>query len=281
MNQTRCRSSATICRSPCCTASARCCGWSCWATSSLSRIGRRLPHVRPRGGTARLAHGGAAGDAGHRRRGAVGDDLLAIAARRAGPDLAGVPGGVRHRLQRRPARQPARRHRRVRYRHAARAEAATFRRRSWSAPSWCTGSTITSFPCSWQARCLPATKSRCAAAPCCAASACPRGIRWSDPELAVTSATGAVALCGVLMLLLGVLSPETAYSWLNPDYADDRLPGGPVRAFVDRRGSGGGGVGPVATGEPGLGLHPGAAAVRHRLSPPRRTAAAGSPQSWG
>ena len=32
--------------------------------------------------------------------------------------------------------------------------------------------------------------------------------RWSEPDFAVTAATGAVALCGVLMLALGVLAPQ-------------------------------------------------------------------------
>ena len=44
--------------------------------------------------------------------------------------------------------------------------------------------------------------------------------RWSEPDFAVASATGAVALCGVLLLCLGVLAPQSDYSWLDPDYAD-------------------------------------------------------------
>jgi lysylphosphatidylglycerol synthetase-like protein (DUF2156 family) len=44
--------------------------------------------------------------------------------------------------------------------------------------------------------------------------------RWSEPDFAVTAATGAVALCGVLLLCLGVLAPQSDYSWLDPDYAD-------------------------------------------------------------
>ncbi len=42
--------------------------------------------------------------------------------------------------------------------------------------------------------------------------------RWSEPDFAVTAATGAVSLCGVLMLLLGVLAPQADYSWINQDY---------------------------------------------------------------
>src|SRR6185312_7382218 len=44
--------------------------------------------------------------------------------------------------------------------------------------------------------------------------------RWSEPDFAVTAATGSVALCGVLMLCLGVLAPQTDFSWLDPDYSD-------------------------------------------------------------
>ncbi|MDR3535824.1 MAG: lysylphosphatidylglycerol synthase domain-containing protein, partial [Acetobacteraceae bacterium] len=44
--------------------------------------------------------------------------------------------------------------------------------------------------------------------------------RWNEPDFAVASATGSVALCGVLMLCLGVLAPQTDFSWLDPDYAD-------------------------------------------------------------
>jgi phosphatidylglycerol lysyltransferase len=43
--------------------------------------------------------------------------------------------------------------------------------------------------------------------------------RWSEPDFAVTAATGAVGLCGALMLCLGVLAPQTDFSWLDPDYA--------------------------------------------------------------
>ena len=42
--------------------------------------------------------------------------------------------------------------------------------------------------------------------------------RWSEPDFAVTAATGAVGLCGVLMLCLGVLAPQTDFSWIDPDY---------------------------------------------------------------
>jgi uncharacterized membrane protein YbhN (UPF0104 family) len=45
-------------------------------------------------------------------------------------------------------------------------------------------------------------------------------MRWNEPDFAVTAATGSVALCGVLMLCLGVLAPQTDFSWLDPDYSD-------------------------------------------------------------
>jgi glycosyltransferase 2 family protein len=43
--------------------------------------------------------------------------------------------------------------------------------------------------------------------------------RWSEPDFAVASSTGSVALCGVLLLCLGVLAPQTDFSWLDPDLA--------------------------------------------------------------
>ena len=43
---------------------------------------------------------------------------------------------------------------------------------------------------------------------------------WSEPDFAVTAATGAVGLCGVLMLCLGVLAPQADFSWLDPDYGE-------------------------------------------------------------
>jgi len=43
--------------------------------------------------------------------------------------------------------------------------------------------------------------------------------RWGEPDFAVASSTGSVALCGVLLLCLGVLAPQTDFSWLDPDLA--------------------------------------------------------------
>ncbi len=44
--------------------------------------------------------------------------------------------------------------------------------------------------------------------------------RWSEPDFAVTTATGTVGVCGVLMLCLGVLAPQADYTWLDPDYGE-------------------------------------------------------------
>jgi len=44
--------------------------------------------------------------------------------------------------------------------------------------------------------------------------------RWSDPSLAIGASTGAVALCGALLLAAGVLDDRPDFSWIDPDYAD-------------------------------------------------------------
>lgn len=44
--------------------------------------------------------------------------------------------------------------------------------------------------------------------------------RWSEPDFAVASITGAVALCGAMLLTLGVLSPTPNFAWIDPDLAD-------------------------------------------------------------
>ena len=44
--------------------------------------------------------------------------------------------------------------------------------------------------------------------------------RWSEPDFAVTAATGAVGLCGVLLLCLGVLLPQVDFTWIDPDFGD-------------------------------------------------------------
>jgi hypothetical protein len=43
---------------------------------------------------------------------------------------------------------------------------------------------------------------------------------WSEPDFIVATATGIVAICGATLLSLGVLQPETDFSWIDPDFAD-------------------------------------------------------------
>jgi hypothetical protein len=45
-------------------------------------------------------------------------------------------------------------------------------------------------------------------------------LRWSEPDFAVATATGAVALCAGLLLAIGILSPPPDFSWIDPDYVD-------------------------------------------------------------
>ncbi len=52
-----------------------------------------------------------------------------------------------------------------------------------------------------------------------AASAAQPTTRWSEPDFAVAAATGAVALCGALLLSVGALQPAPEPSWLNEGYA--------------------------------------------------------------
>jgi uncharacterized membrane protein YbhN (UPF0104 family) len=44
--------------------------------------------------------------------------------------------------------------------------------------------------------------------------------RWSEPDFAIAAATSTVALCGALLLGLGVLETHTDFSWIDPDFAD-------------------------------------------------------------
>lgn len=43
---------------------------------------------------------------------------------------------------------------------------------------------------------------------------------WSEPSLAIGAATGAVALCGALLLGLGVLDDRPDFVWIDPDFAE-------------------------------------------------------------
>jgi uncharacterized membrane protein YbhN (UPF0104 family) len=49
---------------------------------------------------------------------------------------------------------------------------------------------------------------------------------WSEPDFAVATATAVVALCGAMLLMLGVLAPSTDYSWLDPEFADIAIQAG-------------------------------------------------------
>jgi uncharacterized membrane protein YbhN (UPF0104 family) len=44
--------------------------------------------------------------------------------------------------------------------------------------------------------------------------------RWSEPDFAVASATGLVALAGVMLLSVGILAPQPDFSWIDPDFAE-------------------------------------------------------------
>ena len=44
--------------------------------------------------------------------------------------------------------------------------------------------------------------------------------RWSEPDFPVAIATGVVALCGALLLSLGVLAPVPDFSWIDPDFSE-------------------------------------------------------------
>ncbi|HYZ61465.1 MAG TPA: lysylphosphatidylglycerol synthetase family protein, partial [Acetobacteraceae bacterium] len=43
---------------------------------------------------------------------------------------------------------------------------------------------------------------------------------WSEPAFAVVASTGAVALCGAMLLGLGVLDQRPDFSWIDPDFAE-------------------------------------------------------------
>ena len=43
--------------------------------------------------------------------------------------------------------------------------------------------------------------------------------RWSEPDFAVAAGTGAVALCGMLLLSLGLLEKRSVYDWVDPGFA--------------------------------------------------------------
>ncbi len=51
--------------------------------------------------------------------------------------------------------------------------------------------------------------------------------RMSEPDFAVGAATGAVAMCGALLLSLGLLDAQPDFSWIDPDFADMAANAGP------------------------------------------------------
>ena len=104
--------------------------------------------------------------------------------------------------------------------------------------------------------------------------------RWSEPDFAVAAATGSVALCGVLLLCLGVLAPQTDFSWLDPDFAGLAKQAGQFVPSLIGAGLVMMAIGAVAPGEPGLGPDDRCCWWPARPSPPRRTTGCGSPASW-
>jgi uncharacterized membrane protein YbhN (UPF0104 family) len=51
------------------------------------------------------------------------------------------------------------------------------------------------------------------------AGAAPGQARWSEPDFAVAASTGGVAMCGAMLLSIGVLDAHPDYSWIDPDLA--------------------------------------------------------------
>jgi phosphatidylglycerol lysyltransferase len=44
--------------------------------------------------------------------------------------------------------------------------------------------------------------------------------RWNEPDFAIGAATGVVAMCGAMLLLIGVLMPQPDFTWIDPDFGD-------------------------------------------------------------
>jgi uncharacterized membrane protein YbhN (UPF0104 family) len=47
----------------------------------------------------------------------------------------------------------------------------------------------------------------------------PGQARWSEPDLAVAASTGGVAICGAMLLSVGLLDTHPDYSWIDPEFA--------------------------------------------------------------
>lgn len=43
--------------------------------------------------------------------------------------------------------------------------------------------------------------------------------RWSEPDFIIAATAGAVVLCGVMLLTLGVLQSNADFAWMDPDFA--------------------------------------------------------------
>ena len=48
----------------------------------------------------------------------------------------------------------------------------------------------------------------------------PSATRWSEPDFVVAAVTGAVSICGALLLCLGVVERRPDFSWIDPDFAE-------------------------------------------------------------
>ena len=48
----------------------------------------------------------------------------------------------------------------------------------------------------------------------------PPATRWSEPDFVVAAITGAVSICGALLLCLGVVEHRPDFSWIDPDFAE-------------------------------------------------------------
>jgi uncharacterized membrane protein YbhN (UPF0104 family) len=44
-------------------------------------------------------------------------------------------------------------------------------------------------------------------------------VRWSEPDFAVAASTGAVAVCGALLLSIGIVDTHPDFSWMDSDFA--------------------------------------------------------------
>ena len=44
--------------------------------------------------------------------------------------------------------------------------------------------------------------------------------RWSEPDFVVAAVTGVVAICGAVLLCLGVVEQRPDFSWIDPDFAE-------------------------------------------------------------